>query len=60
METHTTIGKCAIDKKGRISGALTTSGVGYKMPGRVGDSPLIGAGLFVDGEVGGAAATGSG
>jgi len=60
LENHDTIGMLAIDKEGRISGACTTSGMGYKMPGRVGDSPIIGAGLFVDGEVGGAAATGSG
>ena len=59
-ENHDTIGMIAIDKDGRISGACTTSGMGYKMPGRVGDSPIIGAGLFVDGEIGGAAATGSG
>jgi len=57
---HDTIGMLAIDKDGRISGACTTSGMGYKLPGRVGDSPIIGAGLFVDGEVGGATATGSG
>ena len=50
----------AIDKDGRLSGACTTSGMGYKLPGRVGDSPIIGAGLFVDGEVGGAVATGTG
>jgi N4-(beta-N-acetylglucosaminyl)-L-asparaginase len=60
LENHDTIGMLAIDKNGRISGACTTSGMGYKMPGRVGDSPIIGAGLFVDGEVGGAVATGSG
>ncbi len=60
IENHDTIGMLAIDKDGRISGACTTSGMGYKMSGRVGDSPIIGAGLFVDGEVGGATATGSG
>jgi len=59
-DNHDTIGMLAIDKDGRISGACTTSGMGYKLPGRVGDSPIIGAGLFVDGEVGGAVATGSG
>jgi isoaspartyl peptidase/L-asparaginase-like protein (Ntn-hydrolase superfamily) len=59
-ENHDTIGMVAIDKDGRISGACTTSGMGYKMPGRVGDSPIIGAGLFVDGDFGGAAATGTG
>lgn len=57
---HDTIGMLAIDKNGHVSGACTTSGLGYKMPGRVGDSPIIGAGLFVDGEIGGAAATGVG
>ncbi len=57
---HDTIGMLALDKDGRISGACTTSGIRYKMHGRVGDSPIIGAGLFVDGTVGGAAATGSG
>ena len=60
LENHDTIGMLAIDSEGRISGACTTSGMGYKLPGRVGDSPIIGAGLFVDGEVGGAVATGSG
>jgi isoaspartyl peptidase/L-asparaginase-like protein (Ntn-hydrolase superfamily) len=60
LENHDTIGMLAIDIAGRISGACTTSGMGYKMHGRVGDSPIIGAGLFVDGEVGGAVATGTG
>ena len=59
-DNHDTIGMLALDEDGRISGACTTSGMGYKMPGRVGDSPIIGAGLFVDGQVGGATATGSG
>ena len=59
-DNHDTIGMLAIDKDGRLSGACTTSGMGYKLPGRVGDSPIIGAGLFVDGEVGGAVATGTG
>jgi len=59
-DNHDTIGMLAVDKNGRVSGACTTSGMGYKMPGRVGDSPIIGAGLFVDGDVGGAAATGTG
>jgi isoaspartyl peptidase/L-asparaginase-like protein (Ntn-hydrolase superfamily) len=59
-ENHDTIGMLAIDKEGRISGACTTSGMGYKLPGRVGDSPILGAGLFVDGEIGGAVATGTG
>lgn len=60
LDNHDTIGMLAIDREGRISGACTTSGMGFKMPGRVGDSPIVGAGLFVDGEVGGATATGSG
>lgn len=59
-ENHDTIGMLAIDSKGNMSGACTTSGLGYKMRGRVGDSPIIGAGLFVDNEVGGACATGKG
>ena len=45
-DNHDTIGMLALDQQGRISGACTTSGMGYKMPGRVGDSPIIGAGLF--------------
>ena len=59
-ENHDTIGMLAIDKNGNISGACTTSGWAYKLHGRVGDSPIIGAGLFVDNEVGGACATGLG
>ena len=50
----------ALDEKGDISGACTTSGLSYKMHGRVGDSPIIGAGIFVDNEVGGCCATGLG
>lgn len=50
----------AIDSDGNLSGACTTSGMGFKMRGRVGDSPIIGAGLFVDNEVGAATATGHG
>lgn len=57
---HDTIGMVALDDGGDLAGACTTSGLGYKLPGRVGDSPIIGAGLFVDNEVGGAAATGVG
>ena len=60
IENHDTIGMLAIDSRGNISGACTTSGMAFKMHGRVGDSPIIGAGLFVDNEVGGAAATGNG
>lgn len=59
-ENHDTIGLLALDKNGNLSGACTTSGWAYKLPGRVGDSPLIGAGLFVDNEVGAACATGMG
>lgn len=60
IERHDTIGMLAIDKAGNISGACTTSGLAFKMNGRVGDSPIIGAGLFVDNEIGGACATGLG
>lgn len=60
IENHDTIGMLAIDKNGDISGACTTSGMAYKFGGRVGDSPIIGAGLFVDNEIGGATATGVG
>lgn len=59
-ENHDTIGMLAIDANGNLSGACTTSGWAYKLPGRVGDSPIIGAGLFVDNEVGAACATGLG
>lgn len=59
-ENHDTISLLAIDKNGNLSGACTTSGMAYKMHGRVGDSPIIGAGLFVDNEVGAACATGVG
>lgn len=57
---HDTIGILALDEKGNLSGACTTSGMAYKMHGRVGDSPIIGAGLFVDNEVGAATSTGVG
>jgi len=60
IENHDTIGMLAIDKNGDISGACTTSGLAYKMSGRVGDSPIIGSGLFVDNEIGAAVATGMG
>ena len=59
-EFHDTIGLLAMDKNGDMAGACTTSGLGYKIRGRVGDSPIIGAGLFVDNEIGGATATGMG
>lgn len=60
IENHDTIGMVALDAAGNLSGACTTSGLAYKMHGRVGDSPIIGAGLFVDNEVGAATATGMG
>lgn len=60
IENHDTIGMLAMDKNGDISGACTTSGLAYKMAGRVGDSPIIGSGLFVDNEIGGCVATGLG
>jgi N4-(beta-N-acetylglucosaminyl)-L-asparaginase len=60
IENHDTIGMITLDSEGRLAGACTTSGLAYKMRGRVGDSPVIGAGLYVDDEVGGAAATGLG
>jgi N4-(beta-N-acetylglucosaminyl)-L-asparaginase len=57
---HDTIGMIAMDAKGNLSGACTTSGMAYKLHGRIGDSPIIGAGLFIDNEVGGATSTGVG
>ncbi len=57
---HDTIGMIAMDAEGNLSGACTTSGMAFKMHGRVGDSPIIGAGLYVDNEVGAATATGHG
>src|SRR5258706_749843 len=57
---HDTIGMVAMDTNGNLSGSCTTSGAGFKMRGRVGDSPIIGAGLFVDNEVGACTATGQG
>ncbi len=60
IENHDTIGMLARDAQGRMAGACTTSGLAYKIHGRVGDSPIIGAGLFVDDEVGGATSTGLG
>ncbi|RMG21483.1 MAG: glycosylasparaginase [Bacteroidetes bacterium] len=59
-ENHDTISMLAIDREGRMCGACTTSGAAWKLHGRVGDSPIIGAGLYVDNEVGGACATGWG
>lgn len=57
---HDTIGMVALDAKGNLSGSCTTSGAGFKMRGRLGDSPIIGAGLYVDNEVGACTATGQG
>ncbi len=60
IENHDTIGMIAIDANGNLSGSCTTSGLAYKIHGRVGDSPIIGAGMYVDNEVGAACATGVG
>jgi N4-(beta-N-acetylglucosaminyl)-L-asparaginase len=60
IENHDTVGLLAMDQDGNISGGCSTSGLAFKMHGRVGDSPIIGAGLFVDNEVGAAVATGLG
>ncbi|MDT0675886.1 N(4)-(beta-N-acetylglucosaminyl)-L-asparaginase, partial [Autumnicola musiva] len=60
VENHDTIGMLCLDKNGNIAGACTTSGLAYKIAGRIGDSPIIGSGLFVDNKIGGAVATGLG
>ena len=60
VDNHDTIGILCLDKKGNISGVCSTSGLAYKMDGRIGDSPIIGSGLYVDNNVGGAVATGMG
>ena len=60
IENHDTIGMLAIDSDGNLAGGCSTSGLAYKMHGRVGDSPIIGAGLFVDNDYGAATATGMG
>ncbi len=60
VENHDTIGMLTLDQSGNLAGACTTSGAAYKYHGRVGDSPIIGAGLYVDNAVGGATATGWG
>lgn len=57
---HDTIAILALDKEGRLAGACTTSGLAYKLHGRIGDSPIIGAGMYCDGEIGAAGATGRG
>ncbi|MGD8867852.1 MAG: N(4)-(beta-N-acetylglucosaminyl)-L-asparaginase [Gemmatimonadales bacterium] len=59
-ETHGTVNVLAVDGAGHIAGITSTSGLSYKIPGRIGDSPIIGAGLYVDNEVGAAGATGRG
>jgi N4-(beta-N-acetylglucosaminyl)-L-asparaginase len=60
IENHDTIGMIGMGEDGKMAGSCTTSGLAYKMHGRVGDSPIIGAGLYVDDEVGAATATGLG
>ena len=59
-DEHDTISTLARDNEGNLSGACTTSGLAYKLHGRVGDSPIIGAGLYVDNEIGAVGATGKG
>lgn len=59
-ETYGTVNVLAVDTNGDIAGITSTSGLSYKIPGRIGDSPIIGAGLYVDNEVGAAGATGRG
>lgn len=59
-DNHDTIGMISVDANGNLAGACTTSGLAYKMHGRVGDSPIIGAGLYVDNEIGAATSTGLG
>lgn len=58
--SHDTVTVLALDRKGSLGGVCTTSGLAHKLPGRVGDSPLIGAGLYVDNTAGAAGATGVG
>jgi len=60
MSTYGTINCIALDAKGRLAGVTTTSGLAWKIPGRVGDSPIIGAGLYVDNDIGAAGSTGRG
>ena len=60
LRNHGTINCNALDKSGNISGVTTTCGLDFKIPGRVGDSPILGAGLYVDNEVGAAGSTGRG
>jgi isoaspartyl peptidase/L-asparaginase-like protein (Ntn-hydrolase superfamily) len=58
--SHDTVGVCALDREGNLAAGCTTSGMAWKAPGRVGDSPIIGSGLYVDNAVGAAASTGNG
>lgn len=60
IENHDTIGMIVMDQQGQLAGACTTSGLAFKMHGRVGDSPIIGSGLYVDQQVGAATGTGLG
>lgn len=60
MSTHGTINCLALDAKGRLAGVTTTSGLSWKLAGRVGDSPIVGAGLYVDNDIGAAGSTGRG
>jgi len=60
LQTYGTINCLGLDLAGNLSGVTTTSGLSYKIPGRVGDSPIIGAGLYVDNEIGAAGSTGRG
>ncbi len=60
LRHHGTINCDAVDLRGGVSGCTTTSGLAFKIPGRVGDSPILGAGLYVDNEVGAAGSTGRG
>jgi len=59
-QNHDTVTVLALDRKGHLGGVCTTSGLAHKLPGRVGDSPIIGAGLYVDDQAGAAGATGVG
>lgn len=59
-QTHGTVNVLAVDSRGDVAGITSTSGLSYKIPGRIGDSPIIGAGLYVDNSVGAAGATGRG
>ncbi|XP_077333377.1 N(4)-(beta-N-acetylglucosaminyl)-L-asparaginase [Lithobates pipiens] len=60
VHSHDTIGMIAVDKQGNVATGTSTNGASHKIPGRVGDSPIVGAGSYADSSVGGAAATGDG